>query len=95
LTAGYALIVLRLERALAAYGIEPMACLGHPVDAERMEVVQIVVDPAQLPATVIDEVRRGYLQGGRVYRFAQVVATRSSWQGGDELSAATSEDQPA
>lgn len=76
LTAGYMLGVQRLERVLAAHGIEPMACLGHPVDAERMEVVQIVADPAQIPGIVMDEVRRGYLQGGRVYRFAQVVATR-------------------
>jgi GrpE len=94
LTAGYSLSVQRLERALAAYGIEPMVCLGHPVDAERMEVVQIVADPAQPPAIVIDEVRRGYLQSDRVYRFAQVVATRSSRQGGEELPAATSEDRP-
>ena len=76
LTTGYMLSVQRLERVLAAHDIEPMACLGHQVDAERMEVVQIVADPAQLPGIVLDEVRRGYLQGGRVYRYAQVVATR-------------------
>lgn len=93
-TTGYRLSVQRLERALAAYGIEPMACLGQAVDAERMEVVQIVADAAQQPAMVIDEVRRGYLQRGRVYRFAQVVATHSTQQAGDEPPAATSEDVP-
>jgi molecular chaperone GrpE (heat shock protein) len=78
LTSGYRLGVQRLERTLAAYGIEPIACLGHPVDAERMEVVQTVADPAQPSGVVVDEVRRGYLQHGRVYRFAQVVATRQA-----------------
>ena len=95
LTTGYMLSVQRLERVLAAYDIEPMACLGHSVDAEHMEVVQVVADPAQPPGIVMDEVRRGYLQGGRVYRFAQVVATRSSRQNGDVLPAATPEDPPA
>jgi molecular chaperone GrpE (heat shock protein) len=78
LTSGYRLGVQRLERTLAAYGIEPIACLGHPVDAERMEVVQTVADPTQPSGVVVDEVRRGYLQHGRVYRFAQVVATRQA-----------------
>jgi molecular chaperone GrpE (heat shock protein) len=78
LATGYRLSVERLERLLAAYGVTPMACLGQPVDAEIMEVVQVIVDPAQPAGIVCDEVRRGYRRHGQVYRFAQVVATRAT-----------------
>jgi len=75
LAEGVQLNVQRLERALAVYDLEPLACLGQPVDPALMEVVQIVVDAAQPPGVVVDEVRRGYRRHGQVYRFAQVVAT--------------------
>lgn len=78
LAEGYKLSLERLERLLATYGIEPIACLGQPVDAALMEVVQIVVDPSQPSGVVLDEARRGYRRHGRVLRFAQVVATRSA-----------------
>jgi hypothetical protein len=78
LAAGYKLSLERLERLLTTYGIEPIACLGQPVDAELMEVVQVVVDSSQPSGVVLDEVRRGYRRHGRVYRFAQVVATRAA-----------------
>ena len=78
LAEGYKLSLERLERLLATYGIEPIVCLGQPVDAELMEVVQIVVDSSRPAGTVLDEVRRGYRRHGRVWRFAQVVATRAA-----------------
>jgi molecular chaperone GrpE (heat shock protein) len=78
LAAGVQLNVQRLERALAAYNIEPLDCLGQPVDSEVMEVVQIVTDPAHPAGVVVDEIRRGYRRHGQVYRIAQVVASRSA-----------------
>ena len=78
LAEGYKLSLERLERLLARYGIEPIACRGQPVDAALMEVVQIVVDSSQPSGVVLDEVRRGYRRHGRVLRFAQVVATRAA-----------------
>jgi len=84
----------RVERALAAYGIEPIACLGKPVDTALMEVVQIVVDPAQPPGMVLDEVRRGYRRHGQVYRFAQVVATRATAQTTQESATTEAQDVP-
>jgi len=76
LSAGYELGVQRLERLLAACGIEPIECVGKSVDAELMEVVQLVTESGQLGGVVVDEVRRGYRRDGQVYRFAQVVAAR-------------------
>ncbi len=74
--AGQRLSVQRLERLLATFGIEPIACIGQPVDADLMEVVQIVSADTQPSGIVMDEVRRGYRRHGQVHRFAQVVATR-------------------
>ena len=93
LAAGYRLSLERLERLLATYGIEPIACLGQPVDAELMEVVQIVVDPSQPSGIVLDEVRRGYRRHGRVLRFAQVVATRAALPADETAPAASVERQ--
>ena len=93
LAAGYKLSLERLERLLATYGIEPIACLGQPVEAALMEVVQIVVDPSQPSGIVLDEVRRGYRRHGRVYRFAQVVATRAALPANGTPPAASLERQ--
>lgn len=76
LSAGYELGVQRLERLLAACGIEPIECVGKSVDADLMEVVQLVTESGQPEGVVVDEVRRGYRRDGQVYRFAQVVAAR-------------------
>jgi len=94
LAEGLQLNVQRLERSLAAYGIEAITCLGKPVDPALMEVVQIVVDPAQPPGIVLDEVRRGYRRHGQVYRFAQVVATRAPAQTTQESAATEAHDVP-
>jgi len=77
LVTGYRLSLQRLERILSTCGIEPIPCLGQAVDPELMEVVQIVSDATKPPGMVTDAVRCGYRRYGQVYRFAQVVATRS------------------
>jgi molecular chaperone GrpE (heat shock protein) len=76
LVTGYRLSLQRLERILSTCGIEPISCWGQAVDPELMEVVQIVSDSTKPPGMVTDQVRCGYWRHGRVYRFAQVVATR-------------------
>jgi hypothetical protein len=78
LTAGYALALRRLERALAEFEIEPIEALGQAVDPEKMEVVQSICDADQPPGAVVAEVRRGYRRRGRIMRFAQVVVNRTS-----------------
>ncbi len=89
LVTGYRLSLQRLTRHLSTCGVEPISCLGQPVDPELMEVVQIVSDTAQPPGTVTDEIRHGYRRFDQVYRFAQVVATRSIPQPQSELEADT------
>jgi molecular chaperone GrpE len=72
LVAGYTMGVQRLERALQQYGLEVMECVGRPFDPERMEAVEVVRENGREPGEVVEEVRRGYVWRGRVFRFAQV-----------------------
>ena len=81
---GYDLIGARLRRAMDAGQIQRIACVGHPVDPERMTVVEAVDAPDLEPGLVADEVRRGYTWRGRVLRFAEVRAVRSPTRWSDE-----------
>jgi molecular chaperone GrpE len=77
LATGYTMSLQRLDRALRQHGLEPMAVVGRPFDPERMEVLEAVADSGRGPGEVLDEVRRGYLRNGRVFRFAQVRVARA------------------
>jgi molecular chaperone GrpE len=76
LIAGYGMSLQRLDRALAQQGLVPIPTEGQPFDPERMEVLEAVDDPAAVPGTVVEEVRRGYLWDGRVFRYALVRVAR-------------------
>jgi molecular chaperone GrpE (heat shock protein) len=69
---GYAMSLQRVERALQQHGLESIPAVGERFDPERMEVVEAVADSGTAPGEVTDEVRRGYLWNGRVFRYAQV-----------------------
>jgi molecular chaperone GrpE len=73
---GYTMSVQRLERALQQHGLEPLVCVGQPFDPETMEAVEVIAEPARTSTQVIEEVRRGYLLRGRVFRYAQVKVAR-------------------
>jgi len=76
LVTGYTMSLQRLERALQQYGLDVMECVGQPFDPERMEAVEVVQDGGRAASEVIEEVRRGYVWRGRVFRFAQVRVAR-------------------
>ncbi len=67
----------RVERALRQHGLEAMPAAGERFDPERMEVVEAVAESGRPSGEVIDEVRRGYLWNGRVFRYAQVRVAKS------------------
>jgi molecular chaperone GrpE len=77
LAAGYTMSLQRLDRALRQHGLEPMAVVGAPFDPERMEVLEAVPESGRKAGEVLDEVRRGYLWNGRVFRYAQVRVARA------------------
>jgi molecular chaperone GrpE len=77
LTTGYTMGLQRVERALKQHGLEAMPAVGQPFDPERMEAVEAVLESGQPAGQVIDEVQRGYLWNGRVFRFAKVRVAKS------------------
>jgi molecular chaperone GrpE len=77
LVTGYRMGLQRVERALDQQGLEPIPAVGTIFDPERMEVLEAVADTGRPSGEVIEEVRRGYLWRGRVFRFAQVRVARS------------------
>jgi molecular chaperone GrpE len=76
--AGYTMTLQRVERALSKHGLEAIVAVGRPYDPERMEAVEAVTDSSRPSGEVLDEVRRGYLYQGRVFRFAQVRVAKNA-----------------
>jgi molecular chaperone GrpE len=72
LVTGYTMSVQRIERSLQQHGLEAISTAGERFDPELMEVVEAVADSGLPSGTVVEEVRRGYLCKGRVFRYAQV-----------------------
>jgi hypothetical protein len=68
-----ALTLRRFERALAQFGIEPIACAGRLLDPQTMEAVQTTADPEQPAGTVTAEVRH------MVTRNSAATTLTSSW----------------
>jgi molecular chaperone GrpE len=77
LMAGYRMGLQRVERALQQSGLEAITALGESFDPELMEVVEAVADSGRPAGEVLQEVRRGYLWRGRVFRYTQVRVARS------------------
>ncbi len=69
---GYTMSLQRLERILQQCDLEPIASVGEPFDPELMEVVELATDTERPANEVVEELRRGYLWRGRVFRYAQV-----------------------
>jgi molecular chaperone GrpE len=76
LVTGYTMGRQRVERALAQQGLEVIPAVGQAFDPERMEVVDVVAGSGRPSGEVLEEVRRGYLWNGRVFRYAQVRVAR-------------------
>lgn len=70
--AGYTMSLQRVERALRQHGVEAIPTTAERFDPERMEVLEAVAGSGRPSGEVIEEVRRGYLWNGRVFRYAQV-----------------------
>jgi molecular chaperone GrpE len=76
LLAGYQMSLQRIERALDQNELEPISCVGEPFDPETMEVAEVVREEGRASTIVLDEIRRGYLWRGRLFRCAQVRVAR-------------------
>ena len=72
LLTGYTMSLQRVDRALKQHGLEPIPAVGQVFDPERMEALEAVPGTGRASGEVMDEIRRGYLWNGRIFRFAQV-----------------------
>jgi molecular chaperone GrpE len=76
LIAGYRMSLARVDRAIEQAGLEPITAVGEPFDPELMEVVEVAGDTGRPAGEVVEELRRGYLRGDVVFRYAQVKVAR-------------------
>jgi molecular chaperone GrpE (heat shock protein) len=76
LIAGYRMSLARLDRILEQSDLELIGTVGETFDPELMEVVEVVGDSGKPAGEVLEEVRRGYLRGEVVFRYAQVKVAR-------------------
>lgn len=76
LLTGYSMSLERLDRALGKHGLQPIQTVGLPFNPDLMEAVDIVTTSDRPNGEVVEELRRGYLWQGRVFRFAQVRVAR-------------------
>jgi molecular chaperone GrpE len=76
LMTGYAMSMNRIDRVLAKYGLDVMKCVGQRFDPEAMEVVGATPNSGRPLGEVLEEIRRGYLINGAIYRYAQVRVAR-------------------
>jgi molecular chaperone GrpE len=74
---GYTMSLQRVERALQQQELEPIPSTGQPFDPERMEVLEAVDGTGRPAGEVVEEVRRGYVWHGRIFRYAQVRVAKS------------------
>jgi molecular chaperone GrpE len=76
LIAGYKMSLARVDRALAQFELETIPAQGQIFDPELMEAVEVAGDSGLPAGEVVEEVRRGYVWRGAVFRFAQVKVAR-------------------
>lgn len=80
--AGLTLVRQRLLDVLAAEGVRPMLAQGRPFDPHCHVAMETVPANATVPAgTVVAELRRGYMAGERVLRFAEVTVAQAGASG--------------
>jgi molecular chaperone GrpE len=73
---GLGMNLRRLDDSLARRGIQPLQARGLPFDPQTMEAAEVAHDPTQAEGLVLVELRRGFTQGPRLLRPAEVVVNR-------------------
>jgi molecular chaperone GrpE len=75
---GLELVRERLLQTLALEGVEPIETAGQPFDPHRhMALDAVPASPEFPPGMIVTELRRGYVAGARVLRYAEVIVARN------------------
>jgi molecular chaperone GrpE len=67
----------RLLKLLAYEGVEAMDCLENPIDFDRHEVIEYRPTDTAPGDTVIQEIQKGFMWKGRVFRPAKVIVAQN------------------
>jgi molecular chaperone GrpE len=73
---GLEITLRRMEQMLVSHGVTPLSALGRHLDPHTMRVVEVRQEDGQADGIVLEEIRRGYLRHGGLFRLAEVVANR-------------------
>lgn len=73
---GLEITLRRTAQLLEQHTLKALLVMGKPVDPHTMRVTEVRYDPAIADGQVLEEVRRGYLHQGELFRLAEVVANR-------------------
>jgi molecular chaperone GrpE len=74
---GLTLVQQRLLDVLAGGGIQPLKAQGQPFDPHYQVALEVVPATGEYPSgTVVAEIRRGYVLGEKVLRYAEVTVSR-------------------
>lgn len=73
---GLEITLRRTAQLLEQYNIAPLEVMGQQVDPHTMRVTEVRYDPGKPDGQVLEEVCRGYLHQGQLFRLAEVVANR-------------------
>ena len=74
---GIELICEQIEEGLKGYGLEVIDAVGKPFDPNVHEAMMEIESEDHDPGTVVEELDRGYLFGGKVVRPARVVVSKA------------------
>jgi molecular chaperone GrpE (heat shock protein) len=70
-------IYKRLRKTLLKNGLQPIECIGIPVDFSIHEVVEYRHTPDGIPNLIIEEKQKGYTYKGKLIREARVVVSNA------------------
>lgn len=73
---GLEITLRRVDKILSDHDIEPLSCLGQPLDPHTMRAVKVKYHQESTADVVIAVIRRGYSHHGEVVRLAEVVVNR-------------------
>ena len=69
-------VYYRITRLLESYGLVAMQSVGHTVNLDLHEVVEVVDAPDRPGGVIIAERKKGYIYRGRLMRCASVVVAK-------------------
>jgi molecular chaperone GrpE len=73
---GIELVYQELLKVLEKNGVERINTVGEPFDPEIHEAVAVSPHPDYSPDTVVEEVRAGFVKGGKLLRAASVIVAQ-------------------